>query len=247
MAHPHTPPQQALTAQEKKIRRRVQCKMNMRCYRERRKRNVKLLEDSLAELHSHIEALHHQKQLLIQRPLQFFGEYSTPMALTMQYKDIMSKGTFGPLQEAFFRSNFSNTFTSNGRDLETFINIWYKVGTFYARPNPLVCIHALHENVIRFEVAIHVEITRPLLEQCFNYILQNEDEHTILTLLQAKHSLNTVMERIFYFDQLEDGRYIFSASSSGDDRAAQMASFVAQARQSPRPPPLLSVAHLLST
>ncbi|OQS01757.1 hypothetical protein ACHHYP_00277 [Achlya hypogyna] len=231
MAHPTTPPP-ALSAQEKKIRRRVQCKMNMRCYRERRKRNVTGLEDGIAALQQQIDGLLAQKRALqVHRPLAFYGEHSTPVAITMQYKDMMSQGGFGPKQEAFFRANFSPDFMAHGRTLDNFISMWYRVGRFYAQPNPLVALAPIGENIVRFEVSLHVEVTRPLLEECFRYVLEQEEPATIDALVAGRHHMDTVMERFFYFDQLDDGRFVISGSSCGDDRVAVLAALVAQARR----------------
>ncbi|KDO18878.1 hypothetical protein SPRG_15830 [Saprolegnia parasitica CBS 223.65] len=246
MTHPS--PTTALSAQEKKIRRRVQCKMNMRCYRERRKRNVSNLEDAIATLHAQIDALAAQKRALeVHRPLSFYAEHSAPMALTMQYKNMMSQGGFGPTQEAFFRSTFSPDFMAHGRTLDNFISMWYRVGQFFAQPNPLLAMAPVRANIVRFEVSLHVEITRPLLEACFGYILGHEDEATIDVLAGGGYAMDTIMERIFYFDQLEDGRYVIAGSSCGDNRAAVMASLVAHARETARAkaPGVLSITHLL--
>ena len=210
---------------EKRIRRRLQCKMNMRCHRDRKKRSIAQLEASITQMQSEIERA--SKRLALYRSLP--SATDTPVSIVREYKAQLSSLAFGESQAQFMRACFSPNFTANGVGLDGFIRMWERVAPYFAIPNNILSIEQVGPQVIELRAFLSFNVSREILTDCFASFVQREDKATVDALVEAKVSIQTIFSRVFFFDQ-ENGRWVVSATSATDDRIAQLTQHFADAR-----------------
>ncbi|KAF0699469.1 Aste57867_9939 [Aphanomyces stellatus] len=212
---------------ERQIRRRLQCKMNMRCHRDRRKRSTQLLEASIEQLQRDVDAAEQQ--------LSFYQSLASPsdmpMAITIEYKELFSNRAFGHVQVSFLRTCFAPTFTNNTQSLDQFIAKWEKAAPFYAVPDNILSIRPINDHHTELRVQLESPITRPLLAAIFPSVLDEEDDATVDCLVRAHITMHHVLTRNLFFGTDAHGECIVTHSLVSDDRYVQMASFVAAARK----------------
>ncbi|CAK4651187.1 hypothetical protein LEN26_016850 [Aphanomyces euteiches] len=208
---------------EKQIRRRLQCKINMRNYRDRRRRSTEVLEVAVRRLEQDIDHLESRK-IMLYRSLSLQSDMAT--AVVGEYIKLLSDFQFGERQIQFLRMNFSPDFTNNGKPLDVFIDGWAKTAKFLAGPKSILGLCVIDNQRIELRVQLDVELTREVIAASFGFLLDNENEATVDALLTSNPVIQLHLTRYFYFDQAQ-----VTHSTMVDDRYAQITALVASLRQ----------------
>ncbi|RHY23631.1 hypothetical protein DYB32_009111 [Aphanomyces invadans] len=217
-----------LAMDEKQIRRRLQCKMNMRSHRDRRKRSTQQLEATIEQLRREVERA--QRQLALYRTIP--SPSDGPIAIVMEYTNLFSYRVCGDAQVRFLRACFSPRFTSNGTSLEGFIAFWQKAAPVYATPSNILTIRPIDNDQIEMQVQLETRITRDILGRVMDFVLEDEDEATVDALVATNATIRHVLTRTFYFDTDDStGQALVSHSVAFDDRYVQIAQLLASARK----------------
>ncbi|RLO05413.1 hypothetical protein DYB28_013985 [Aphanomyces astaci] len=219
-----------LAKDEKQIRRRLQCKMNMRCHRDRRKRSALQLEAAIDQLHRDVQQA--QTRLAFYHSLP--SPYDGPMAIVVEYEKLFSMYECGDVQVQFLRTCFSPTFTSNTLSLDEFIRLWQRAAPVYATPNNLLSILPIENDRIEMQVQLHTPLTRDVLGRVMvGYDLDDESPDTIDALVATNTTISHVLTRTFFFTEDEaTGRPQVTHSIAVDDRYVQLGQLLEIARQS---------------